>query len=239
MPKTRQSASDDEDDALALRLVALLNDDQVLAKLKSVLYPRELYKIAAFTDRVTSLTVDLAAKDAKIVELTTRVESLETEADRQEQYSRRPNLRFQGVPESTEGSTDQKIVSLVNECMGLSPPLTVLDIERSHRLGPPKDRYGRDRTRPVIVRFRSERLRDTVYRARTKLKSHNLEQQPDARIFVNEDLTARRASLAFLARQAKKSKKITDSWTADGKILIKDLANNILQITSHKDLAKY
>ena len=139
MPKTRQSASDDEDDALALRLVALLNDDQVLAKLKSVLYPRELYdKIAAFTDRVTSLTVDLAAKDAKIEELTTRVESLEAEADRQEQYSRRPNLRFQGVPESTEGSTDQKIVSLVNECMGLSPPLAVSDIERSHRLGPPK-----------------------------------------------------------------------------------------------------
>ena len=99
MPKTRQSASDDEDDALALRLVALLNDDQVLAKLKSVLYPRELYdKIAAFTDRVTSLTVDLAAKDAKIEELTTRVDSLEAEADRQEQYSRRPNLRFQGVP---------------------------------------------------------------------------------------------------------------------------------------------
>ena len=240
MPKTRQSASDDEDDALALRLVALLNDDQVLAKLKSVLYPRELYdKIAAFTDRVTSLTVDLAAKDAKIEELTTRVESLEAEADRQEQYSRRPNLRFQGVPESTEGSTDQKIVSLVNECMGLSPPLAVSDIERSHRLGPPKDRDGRDRTRPVIVRFRSERLRDTVYRARTKLKSHNLQQQPDARIFVNEDLTARRATSAFLARQAKKSKKITDSWTADGKVLIKDLANNILQITSHKDLAKY
>ena len=44
-----------------------------------------------------SLTVDLAA----------RVESLEAEADHQEQYSRRPNLRFQGVPESTEGSTDQ------------------------------------------------------------------------------------------------------------------------------------
>ena len=87
MPKTRQSASDDEDDAIALRLAALLNDDQVLAKLKSVLYPRELYdKIAAFTDRVTSLTVDLATKDAKIEELTTRFESLEAEADRQEQY---------------------------------------------------------------------------------------------------------------------------------------------------------
>ena len=115
-PKTRRSVSDDEDDALASRLVALLNDDQVLAKLKSVLYPRELYaKIDSFTDRVTSLTIDLAAKEAKIEALTTRVESLEAEADRQERYSRRPNLRFQGVPESAEGSTDQKIVRLVND----------------------------------------------------------------------------------------------------------------------------
>ncbi len=72
-----------------------------------------------------SLTVDLAA----------RVESLEAEADRQEQYSRWPNMRFQGVPESTEGSTDQKIIRLCNEAMGLTPPLIVDDIEHSHRLG--------------------------------------------------------------------------------------------------------
>ena len=90
MPETRRSVSDD--DALALRLVALLNDDQGLAKLKSVLYPRELFeRIDTFTERVKSLTIDLAAKDAKIDSLTTRVESLEAEADRQEQYSRRPN----------------------------------------------------------------------------------------------------------------------------------------------------
>ena len=40
MPETRRSASDD--DALALRLVVLLNDDQVLEKLKNVLYPHAL-----------------------------------------------------------------------------------------------------------------------------------------------------------------------------------------------------
>ena len=60
MPETRRSVSDD--DALALRLVALLNDDQVLAKLKSVLYPSELFeRIDTFTERVKSLTIDLAA----------------------------------------------------------------------------------------------------------------------------------------------------------------------------------
>ena len=125
MSETRRSVSDD--DALALRLVALLNDDQVLAKLKSILYPHKLYaRIDYFTERVTvtSLTVDLSAKDAKIDTLMTRVESLDAKADHQEQYSKRSNLRFQGVPESTEGSTDQKIIKLCNEAMGLSPHLS-------------------------------------------------------------------------------------------------------------------
>ena len=95
------------------------------AKLKNVLYPRELYeRIDSFIERVASLTVDLAAKYAKIDTLMTRVESLDAKADHQEQYSKRPKLRFQGVPESTEGSTDQKIIKLCNEAMGLSPHLS-------------------------------------------------------------------------------------------------------------------
>ena len=40
-PKAKRSASDEPDDALALRLVEILNDDQVLAKLKSVLFPEK------------------------------------------------------------------------------------------------------------------------------------------------------------------------------------------------------
>ena len=84
----------------------------------------------------------------------------------------------------------------------------------------------------MIVRFRSKRLRDSVDRARTNLKTHNL-QQTNVNIFYNEDM------MAYLACQAKKDKRITDCWTTDGKILVIDLTNNIVQISSVKDMAKY
>ena len=71
MPDTRRSASDD--DALAIRIFALFNNDQVLAKMKTMLYPHELAdKINALTQKVESLNLLLAIKDAKIDELEKR-----------------------------------------------------------------------------------------------------------------------------------------------------------------------
>ena len=166
-------------------------------------------------------------KDAKIDALEKKVDILDTEADSQEQYSRRPNLRIQGRPEATEGSADQNVLQLVNVTMSLVPPLVITDFEWSHRIA--KDKEGRPRQRPVIVRFRSERLRDSVYVARKNLKFYN-QQQPEAPVFINVNLTARRASLAYHTRLLKRMKKINECWTAGGKIIVKDHANNIIQI---------
>ena len=79
---------------------------------------------------------------------------------------------------------------------------------------------------------------DKVFRSRTKLKVHNHEH-PGSQVFINEDLTARRASLAYTTRQLKKAGKLNDCWTSDGKIVIKDLANKIVQINSADELRKY
>ena len=39
------------------------------------------------------------------------------------------------------------------------------DIERSHRVGTVKDKNNTPRTRQIIVRFKSERMRDSVFKA--------------------------------------------------------------------------
>ena len=179
----------------------------------------------------------IAERDQIIEDMRERLLAVEAEADRHEQYTRRPNIRIQGIPQAGEGSTDDKVMELVNVTMALVPPLQLDDIERSRRLGPPTDKEGRPRTRPIIVRFRSERIRDTVYRARLKLKDHNREH-PGNQIFINEDLTARRALLAYETRQMKKNRQINDCWTADGRIMVKDLKNNIVQVTSINGLKK-
>ena len=124
--------------------------------------------------------------------------------------------------------------------MNMTPPISINDIERSHHLGPTTGNDGKPRKRAIIVRFKSQRIRDQVFRARTNLKTHNNDHR-DSRIFTNEDLMARRASLAYSrpTRQLKKSGKINDCWTSDGQIIIKDLANKIAQIISESDLTKY
>ena len=96
------------------------------------------------------------------------------------------------------------------------------------------DKDGHPRARAIIVRFQSERLRDEVFRARTKLKSHNAERTD--KIFINDDLTPRRAKLSFDARASKRANKITDCWTAYGRVMIKDLASKVFQLKSASDL---
>ena len=69
-PKQRvRTISDDTDDQehLAVRLIELLNDDQVLAKLKKVLFPTELHeKMDALYEQVRRLHAQLEAKDQRI-----------------------------------------------------------------------------------------------------------------------------------------------------------------------------
>ena len=87
-------------------------------------------------------------------------------------------------------------------------------------------------TNDALVRFRSERSRDTVYKARGQLKEFNHRSDPVKRIFVNEDLTARRANIAFETRKLKKEKKIADCWTFNGRIIIKFNRGQIEEISS-------
>ena len=77
-----------------------------------------------------------------------------------------------------------------------------------------------------------------MFRGRTQLKTHN-QQHREAQIFINEDLTMRRASLAFQTRMLKKARKINDCWTANGKIVLKDLANKVVYISAADDLKQY
>ena len=90
-------------------------------------------------------------KEARINELGGTVKHLQSDLDKSEQYSRRANLRIQGILESEGGEdTDAKVVAILNDTMGLVPRIELSQIERSHRIGPKVDKQGRLRTRQVI-----------------------------------------------------------------------------------------
>ena len=116
--------------------------------------------------------------------------------------------------------------------MSFKPPLEYSQLERSHRVGPKLDQQDRVRFRLIIVRFKSENTRDAVLEARFRLK----EQHREARIYINEDLTVRRATLARECRALKRTGKLNDSWTTSGNVMVKDGQNKIRQIRSTADI---
>ena len=242
----RTDSSTDEGDTelvmhteLVMRMIEVMSDGRVLQELKKQLYPTALYdKLDTLTSKLEGIAEQLKAKDDIISKLETTVNHLEQQLDAHEQYSRRANLRIQGIPEDGRGEdVESKVLTVVNKAMSLNPPLKSTDLERSHRLG--RVVSGQDRPRAVIVRFVSERVRDSVYRARTSLKGHNDGKRQQDRLFINEDLTAKRATIAFKARDLKKQKKILDCWTHSGRILVKDNNNAIHEISSDISLNRF
>ena len=162
-------------------------------------YPQLLLdKFNKMNAHIGGLTAQLTSKDEKIPDLEERVEKLEESADRTEQYSRRSNLLFSGFEESGKGeNSDGKIITLVNDALKLTPYKQAHDIARSQRLGVPH---------PIIVRFSSDKALDSVDRTLSGLKMYN-SQHREAPVFVNDDLTTRRAKLAFDCRKLKKKGK--------------------------------
>ena len=95
--------------------------------------------------------------------------------------------------------------------------------------------------RQVIVKFASRRTKTTVMDARKELKD-NPWSNPDgstAKVYLVEDLTQRRAKLAYEARVLKRAKAIQDTWTFEGRIFIRDNHRHVSQINSAEDLVKY
>ena len=192
---------------------------------------------------MANLNSQLAEKNARIKKLEDKEDALEYDHDAVKQYSRRPNLRVQGLREMGDGEdTDAIILDLLNTKMSMDPPIERHHhIERSHRLGRKLDHQDgrRDgahaRPRVIIVRFATERLRDEVFWARTNLKDHNKEHR-DNQTYFNDDLTARRAKLSFDARQLKKDKKIADTWASYGKVMLKLVNGQVKEVKSSSDL---
>ena len=121
------------------------------------------------------------------------------------------------------------VITIVHQTKGVSRPTVNTDIIKSHRLG---WRQKGVRPRPVIVRFANREVRDVVILARCRIRENN----NASLIYVNEDLTQRRAPVARKTRQMKKSRKINDCRTCNCKVIIKTLENLIHEVHANTDL---
>ena len=115
--------------------------------------------------KIDDLTASIKLRDAGINELEQQVNSLETDLDSLEHYFGRTNLQFQVIPDTANGvDIEAKIMDIVNNPIGLTPPLETNEIVRCHRMGRTPNK------RSILVKFHSELRRDAIIRMRGKLK---------------------------------------------------------------------
>lgn len=153
--------------------------------------------------KINSLSSDLTTVKIACEENSNSIKAINFKLDELEQYGRRNNLCFFGLPEQRNENTDNLIVSLIEEKMKINIKLS--DIERSHRVGRKSD--DTKKSRPIIVRFCSYRIRADVYNKKKALKGTNT--------YVHEDLSKLRRGLLGKAVAKYGIKKV---WTADGRL---------------------
>ena len=92
-------------------------------------------KIEELNNVIGILSTKLSEKEDRVRVLENEMRVLADANDALEQYTRRANLIFDGIPESHHGEdTDDKVLAIVNGKLVMNPSLQRQDIERSHRL---------------------------------------------------------------------------------------------------------
>ena len=166
--------------------------------------------ISAIRDDVKkSFEKELEERDQKIAELENKIDDLEM-------YGRRNGIRIHGIPENEGEKTDEIVMKLAQD-IGANIPSSALG--RSHRVG----RKNNNRPRAIIAKFVGHNHKVAYLKQKQELKKLP-EDNPDVYVndvFVNEDLTSKRAGMAKRARLMKKAKRNSDTWTRDGVIFIK------------------
>ena len=217
-------------------------------------------KIAQLEEKISQLESKLTKQDCVIEKLTTTVDSndnktsaaitevksdvkthdediyyLHSHNDELDQYGRRNTLRVTGIPEQENENLIDFIVDMAKKHMKIT--IQKHEIDRAHRLNQVKakkddaDDAEEPPPRAVVVKFVSYQTRYSFYDKRKSLKGTGL--------FVNEHLTRPRAKLLFDAREYKRSDKIANAWSTDGRIMVKTKGDRYFTINSIKQLDYY
>lgn len=140
-----------------------------------------------------------------------------------EQYSRRNNLRFFGIPDEPDEDVERKVLDVITNKMNVKLPESAID--RCHRIG--NRQNNRTKPRQVIVKFTSYKFRSLVFSSKKLLKG--------SKLVVGEDLCSARQTVY---QEARDKFGIHSVWTRDGAVLVKTKSGGIKKIYTVDDIDK-
>ncbi|XP_071166946.1 uncharacterized protein [Mytilus edulis] len=241
----RTGSSDIENDDPEVLLdvfVGILNDQKIMDKfvaslcdiphLKSKLVEHLLPSLdAQIADILTPLRKNVEIMSDKLTKSEAKCEELEWKNDDLEQYTRRQSIRIAGIPEKNFESTDDEVLKFSNDV--LNSQLEPGEIDRSHRVGPPRSNDSKQKPREIIVRFVSYKSRQKLLKCKKTM--HEFNKSIGTNYLMYEDLTRKRSELAYNARWLKNNNFIKETWTFDGKVFIKMPDDRIFLCTRPSD----
>ncbi len=150
-------------------------------------------------------------------------------ADRNEQYSRRNNVKLLYVPEAAGSfesaeESERKALQVFHNRLDLKH-ITPEHIEAAHRVG--VKRAGS--TRPILVKFLSRKTMQQVIQKRRKLK------HTEPKVVIVEDLTKSNYNLFLCASDHPGASR---AWTSSGKVFVQDTDSKIHKIEKLSDLQR-
>ena len=182
--------------------------------------------VSQLSDRLDAMETAIAAKDKEIKDLKGKLQTAEQKLDNQEQYSRRTSVRLSGIPEPENGAHDDPDAEMqkIFTALEITPV-----INRVHRVGPKRSGAAR----PILCQFVSYPDRTALLKRRKDLRA----RMPN--VYINEDLTRDRSRAYYKARCLKRQKKILDTWTSEGRIVVKDKSGKIIYIVNENELNQF
>lgn len=194
-------------------------------------------KMGAVEKRVNSLESNIVRQTKEVADLRRENADLvkqladhDHKLEELESYSKCDNLIIRGLPESSTAerasgsplsagaiskplessrAVELAVIEFCRESLDVN--VSSHDISAAHRIRG----GGKDKSRPIIVRFASRKVRDEVYSSKMKLKGLA------DKCFISEHLTKAASELFFEARKMLREKKLVSTWTRNGQVLVR------------------
>ena len=180
-------------------LVTNANMEEILGKFKREVISKFEETITEQEKRITRLESTLALRENTIDVLL--LSKLEVKADDNEQYSRRSCLRIHGI-RYDENSSNENMEDILSNCYEkVDVPFDPNEIDRVHRIGKPViDKQTGEKSKMIIVKFKSWKSRCEFYRARPKAFQDGKKNPGQIPFSISLDLTKNRYDILKSAR---------------------------------------
>lgn len=189
----------------------------------------EVFSIAQQNQKLEKENKSLRSEVSGLKEEISRLHQLSNDLNDLDQYNRKNNVIIYGLPGNQEKTDTVTLKEFIGE-FDNNIVINDTDICNIHRLPKPPNSKG---PKPMIVKFTRYGIKKEIYMKRSRLKQFN--QNRSQFISFGENLTKKNNILFKQCKQALKDQLISQLWTEDGRILVRQ-QERIIQIKSIQDI---